>query len=110
MELTKEEKERVYSIKHLFQERRQKAKPKFTFKDIAKPAAKKGQRRNLWNQNNEYSIAKLFRNNRNSYSTEKVREYSYSMHNKFNTTRSEYKIYGDVDIFHVQNVVEELTK
>ena len=40
---------------------KEKPKPQFTFADVAKHAAKKGQRRNLRNQNNEYRIAKLFR-------------------------------------------------
>jgi len=51
------------------------------------------------------TIAKLFRENKNNYKIEKLREYNYS---KFSTTRSEYKICGDVDIFQMHNVIEEL--
>jgi len=72
---------------------KEKSKPPFTFVDVAKHAAKKGQRRDLRNQNNEYRIAKLFRENKNNYKIEKLREYNYS---KFSTTRSEYKIYAVV--------------
>jgi len=65
---------------------KEKSKPPFTFVDVAKHAAKKGQRRDLRNQNNEYRIAKLFRENKNNYKIEKLREYNYS---KFSTTRSD---------------------
>ena len=34
-----------------------------------------------------------------------IREYNYS---KFNTTRSEYKIYGDIDLFQMHKVIGEL--
>ena len=78
---------------------KEKSKPQFTFADVAKHAAIKGQRRNLRNQNNEYRIAKLFRENKNNYKIEKLREFNYS---KF-STRSEYKIYGDVDLFQMQS-------
>jgi len=43
----------------------------------------------------------------NSYRIEKVHEYRYD---KFKSVRSEWKIYGDVDIFHVHNVITELIK
>ena len=75
--------------------------PQFTFADVAKHAAKKGQRRNLRNQNNEYRIAKLFRENKNNYKIEKLWEYHYS---KFDTTRYEYKIYGDIDLFQMHTL------
>ena len=56
-------KDNVYSNKQLFKEPEVKLKTKFTLKDVAKHAAIKGQRRNLRNQNSEYRIAKVFREN-----------------------------------------------
>jgi len=41
-------------------------------------------------------MAKLFRDNVNSYRIEKVHEYRYD---KFKSIRSEWKVYGDVDYF-----------
>ena len=43
-----------------------------------------------------YRMAKLFRDNVNSYRIEKVHEYRYD---KFKSIRSEWKVYGDVDYF-----------
>ena len=80
---------------------KEKSKPPFTFADVAEHAAKKGHRRNLRNQNNEYRIAKLFRENKNNYKIEKLWEYHYS---KFDTTRYEYKIYGDIDLFQMHTL------
>ena len=105
IERTKKPKDNVCSIKQLFKEPKVKLKTKFTLKDVAKHAAVKGQGRNLRNQNSEYRIAKLFRENKNNYKIEKLREYNYS---KFNTTRSEYKIYGDIDLFQMHKVMGEL--
>ena len=94
-------KDNIYSIKHLFEESKERLKPQFTFADVAQHAARKGQRRALRKQVNDFRVAKLFRDNTVSYRIEKVREYKYS---KFNTTRSEYKIYGEVDIFQMHYV------
>jgi len=82
-------------------------KPHFTFSDIAKHAARKAQRRKSRIQDTDipYRIAKLFIGNVNSYMIEKLYEYRYD---KFKSVRSEWKIYGDVDIFQVHNVVTEL--
>ena len=96
----------IYSVKRLFAESKlQKLKPQFKFVDVAQHAARKGQRRALRKQVNDFRVAKLFRDNTSSYKIEKVREYKYT---KFNTTRSEYKIYGEVDIFQMHNVLQEL--
>jgi len=93
----KTESNKIYTVKGLFREPKQKSsKPQFTFEDIAKHAAKKAQRRDL------RRVAKLFRDNKSSYKIEKVREYKYT---KFDTTRSEYKIYGDHACTVVQAVV-----
>jgi len=98
--------DKIYSVKRLFTEsKRQTSKPQFTFADVAQHAARKAQRQALRKQVNDFRVAKLFRDNTTSYRIEKVREYKY---NKFNTTRSEYKIYGEVDIFQMYNVLEEL--
>ena len=43
--------------------------------------------------------------NKHDYKVEKVKEYKYI---KFNSSRTEYKIYSDVDIFQVHNAVTEL--
>ena len=83
-----------------------KFKPKFSFSDIAKQAAVKAQRR--INRNEEpdtYKITKLFRNNVNNYRIVKERDYTYD---RFNAARSEWKIYGDVDIFQIQEVIYNL--
>ena len=63
IERIKKPKDNVYSIKQLFKEPKVKLKTKFTLKDVAEHAAIKGQRRNLRNQNSEYRIAKVFREN-----------------------------------------------
>lgn len=96
----------VYSVKHLFHEPKDKLKPQFTFADVAKHAAKKARRQQSRKQDNDFRVAKLFRDNpKSSYRIEKVREYKY---NKFNTIRSEYKIYGEIDIFQMYAVLQEL--
>jgi len=98
--------DKIYSVKRLFTEsKHQTSKPQFTFADVAQHAARKGQRRASRKQVNDFRVAKLFRDNTTSYRIEKVREYKY---NKFNTTRSEYKIYGEVDIFQMHSVLQEL--
>ena len=98
--------DKIYSVKRLFTEsEHQTSKPQFTFADVAEHAAKKGQRRASRKQVSDFRVAKLFRDNTTSYRIEKVREYKY---NKFNTTRSEYKIYGEVDIFQMRSVLQEL--
>ena len=80
-------------------------KPKFEPKEIFKQAAKKAQRRINRKQQKDYKISKLFRNNVNDYKIVKEHEYIY---NKFHTTRSEWKIYGDIDIFKTQEVINNL--
>ena len=53
----------------------------------------------------DYRVAKLFKTKKNDYRIEKIQEYGYT---KFNSTRFTWKVYGDVDIFHVHAVIEEL--
>ena len=98
-------KDNFYSIKHLFHKPEERLKPQFTFADVAKHTAKKARRQHLRKQDNDFRVAKLFRDNKSSYRIEKVREYNY---NKFNPTRAEYKIYGEVDIFQMYTVLQEL--
>ena len=43
----------------------------------------------------------------NSYRIEKIREYKFD---KFNSTRSHWKIHGDVNIFQIHTVIEELIR
>ena len=108
MDLTQEEidtKSQVYSVKRLFKEPKEKSKPKFTFSDVAKQAAVKAQKRELRKPAEDFRIASLFKSNKHDYKIEKIKEYKYS---KFNSSRSEYKIYGDVDIFQVHSVITEL--
>ena len=57
------------------------------------------------NHESKTTTSEIFRDNKSSYRIEKIREYKY---NKFNTTRSEYKIYGEVDIFQMYTVLQEL--
>jgi len=95
----------VYSVKHLFQESKEKLKPQFTYAEVAKHAAKEAQRRHSRKKDYDFRVAKLFRDNKSSYRIEKVREYKY---NKCNTKRSEYKIYGEVDIFQMHTVLQKL--
>ena len=64
----------VYSVKHLFHGPREKLKPQFTFADVAKHAAKKAQRQQSRKQDNDFRVAKLFRDNKSSYRIEKIRE------------------------------------
>jgi len=47
-------------------------------------------------QGDIYRVAKLHKGNKSNYRIEKIREYKYT---KCNSTRSEWKIYGDVDLF-----------
>ena len=94
-------KDNVYSIKQLFKEPKVKLKPKFTLKDVAKHASKKAQRMNK-KQDDVYRVAKLYKGNKNNYRIEKIREYKYR---KFNSTRSEWKIHGDVDLFDMHSVI-----
>ena len=81
----------------MFTKPEEKQKPQFTFSDIAKHAARKAQRHKSRKQDTDtaYRIAKLFRDNVISYRIEKVHEYRYD---KFKSIRSEWKIYGDVDM------------
>ena len=97
----KSTKDGTYSIK----EATEKSKPKFTFSDVARHAALKGQKREQRKQVDDFRIANLFKSNKHKYSIEKVREYKYR---KFNTSRAEYEICGDVDIFQVHDVITEL--
>jgi len=100
----------VYSVKHLFRQLKKKPKkPNFGYSDIAKHATKKAQRLQAKQQQQGtdeiYRVAKLFKSKQNSYRIEKTREYKFD---KFNSTRSHWKIYGDVDIFQIRAVIEEL--
>ena len=92
----------IYSLKNLFYEKKPKSKPKFELKEVFKHAAKKAQRR-INRKQEDYKISKLFITN--NYKIVKEREYTY---NKFNTIRSEWKIYGDIDIFQTQQVINNL--
>jgi len=85
----------------------EKQKTQFTFSGITKHAARKVQRSKSRKQDTDtpYRIAKLFTDNANSYRIEKVHEYRYD---KCKSIRSEWKSYGEVDIFQVHNVVTEL--
>jgi len=64
-------KDNVYSFKHLFYELKEKLKPQFTFADVAKHAAKKAQRQQSRKQDNDFRVAKLFRDNKSSYQIQK---------------------------------------
>jgi len=111
--MTSESRKHRNTVKNLFTDTKETAykskqqKPQFTFSDIAKQAARKAQRRKSRKQDTDtpYRIAKLLRDNANSYRIKKVYEYRYD---KFKSIRSEWKIYGDVDIFQVHNVITEL--
>jgi len=57
----KTERNKIYTVKGLFREPKQKSKPKFTFSDIAKHAAKKAQRRDLRKNDTDFrSSSKTF--------------------------------------------------
>jgi len=106
------EQDDVYSIKRLFTGHKQKSKkPDFCYSDIAKHAAKKAQRLQTKQQQQGadeiYRVAKLFKSKENSYRIEKIREYKFD---KFNSTRSHWKIHGDVNIFQIHTVIEELIR
>jgi hypothetical protein len=73
--------------------------------DIAKHEALKAQRLQAQKQDNIFRLAKLFRDNKNSYRIEKTGEYYYS---NYKTKRSEWKVFGDIDIFQVHDVMSEL--
>jgi hypothetical protein len=95
-----------YSIKNLFkQPQYSRSKPNFQWRDIAKHAALKAQRLQAQKQDNIQRIAKLFRDNKNTYKIEKTYEYYYE---KYKTKRSEWKVFGDIDIFQVHDVISEL--
>jgi hypothetical protein len=95
-----------YSIKNLFkQPQYSRSKPNFQWRDIAKHAALKAQRLQAQKQDNIQRIAKLFRDNKNTYKIEKTYEYYYE---KYKTKRSEWKVFGDIDIFQVRDVISEL--
>ena len=81
-----------------------KVKP-VQWSEIAKQAAKKALRREAKKQDETYRVAKFFRDNEHSYRIEKIREYN---NGRFKTTRSDWKIYGDIDIFQLNNVISEL--
>jgi len=102
----------VYSVKHLFKQLKKKPKkPDFSYSDIAKHVAKKAQRLQAKQQqqgtDEVYRVAKLFKSKENSYRIEKIREYKFD---KFNSTRSHWKIHGDVNIFQIHAVIEELIR
>jgi len=67
----------VYSVKHLFKQLKKKPKkPDFGYSDIAKHAAKKAQRLQVRQQQQQgpdeiYRVAKLFKSKQNSYRIEK---------------------------------------
>ena len=89
----------VYSIKRLFSQSKQKPKkPEFSYSDIVKHAVKKARRFKFKQLDTDYRVAKLFKTKKNDYRIEKIQEYGYT---KFNSTRSTWKVYGDVDIFHI---------
>jgi len=62
-------------------------------------------RRELRKPAEDFRVANIFKSNKHDYKIEKVKEDKYS---KFNSSRSEYKIYSDVDIFQVHNAITEL--
>ena len=103
----------VYSVKHLFKQLKKKPKkPDFSYSDIAKHAAKKAQRsrtKQLQQDTDEiYRVARLFKSKQNKiYRIEKIREYKFDT---FNSTRSHWKIHGDVNIFQINTVIEELIR
>jgi hypothetical protein len=95
-----------YSIKNLFkQPQYSRSKPNFQWRDIAKHAALKAQRLQAQKQDNIQRIAKLFRDNKNTYKIEKTYEYYYE---KYKTKRSEWKVFDDIDIFQVHDVISKL--
>ena len=105
--MTPESRKHRNTVKHLFTEPGEKHKPQFTFSDIAKLAARKAQIRKSRKQDTDtpYRIAKLFRKTKVVTELKKTREHRYD---RFESVRSEWKIYGDVDIFQVHNVMTEL--
>jgi hypothetical protein len=97
-----------YSIKNLFkQPQYSRSKPNFQWRDIAKHAALKAQRLQAQKQDNIQRIAKLFRDNKNTYKIEKTYEYYYE---KYKTKRSEWKVFGHIDLFRVHDIISELMK
>ena len=86
-------------------------KPDFSCSDIAKHVAIKAQRLQAKQQqqgtDEVYRFAKLFKSKENSYTIEKTREYKFD---KFNSTRSHWKIHGDVNIFQIHTVIEKLIR
>jgi len=98
----KKTKSQVYSIKRLFKEPKEKSKPKYTFSEIARHAAAKAQKGELRKPAEDFRGAHIFKSNKHDYKIEKVKEYKYC---KFNSSRSEYKIYGDVYIFQVHKIM-----
>ena len=104
------EQDDVYSVKRLFTGHKQKSKkPDFSYSDIAKHVAKKAQHLQAKQQQQGtdeiYRVVKLFKSKENSYRIEKIREYKFD---KFNSTRSHWKIHCDVTIFQIHTVIEEL--
>jgi hypothetical protein len=97
------------SIKNLFKQpqysRRSKSKPSFQWPDIAKHAALKAQRLPAQKQDGSQRITKLFRDNKNTYNIEETYEYHYE---KYKTMRSEWKVFGHIDLLRVHDVISEL--
>jgi hypothetical protein len=68
-------------------------------------AALKAQRLQAQKQDSIQRITKLFRDNKNRYKIEKTYEYYYE---KYKTMRSEWKVFGHIDLFRVHDVISEL--
>jgi len=73
--------------------------------DEAKRAARKAKQLERAAQDHTYRLVKLFKSKNNNYRIEKIHEYKIE---KFNTTRSDWKIFGHVDIFKIHDVIQEL--
>jgi len=83
-------------------------KPKYNFdrQEIARQAAKKARRwQSQKHEPETYRIANIFRDNSNKYNVIKVGEH---YNNKYKTTRSQWKVTGDVDLFELHTVIRQL--
>jgi len=72
--------------------------------DEAKCAARKAKQLEQAAQDHTYRLVELFKRIHN-YCIEKINEYK---NGKFNATRSDWKIFGHVDIFKIPDVMQEL--
>ena len=87
-----------------------KCRPEFNWKQIAQHAARKAQRKFDQKQNltNDFHVPNIFRESYSAekpYRIEKINEYHYE---KFKTDRSEWKIFGHVDLYDVNKVIKDL--